>query len=411
VLLHTGELGDHHMDLSLKPEDEVFRNDVRAFLQTTLPDDVKSAPSVGVSIEKPLLKKWHSLLADKGWAAPHWPREHGGTGWSITQKHIWEEETSQAGAPRLMAFGLSMVAPVIYTFGNDEQKAQHLPGILNGDVWWCQGYSEPGSGSDLSSLKTKAVRDGDDYVVTGQKIWTSYAHEADWIFCLVRTDDSGKQQEGISFLLIDMKTPGIEVKPIVSIDGLHHLNEVFFTDVRVPVANLIGEEGKGWTYAKFLLANERTGIAGVSGSKKAVQGLRTIAMQEAAGDGAPLWAQDSFRQKLTEIEVKLQGLEYTNLRILADVAAGKAVGAESSILKIIGSEVQQELAILAVEAVQYYALPSHVNDLEGRSNQTPVGPDYSLLPVANMAFGRASSIYGGSNEVQRNVIAKAVLGL
>ena len=399
------------MDLSLKPEDEVFRSDVRTFLQTTLPDDVKSAPSVGVSIEKPLLKKWHSLLADKGWAAPHWPREHGGTGWSITQKHIWEEETSQAGAPRLMAFGLSMVAPVIYTFGNDDQKAQHLPGILNGDVWWCQGYSEPGSGSDLSSLKTKAVRDGDEYVVTGQKIWTSYAHEADWIFCLVRTDDSGKQQEGISFLLIDMKTPGIEVKPIVSIDGLHHLNEVFFTDVRVPVTNLIGEEGKGWTYAKFLLANERTGIAGVSGSKKAVQGLRAIAMQEAEGDGASLWAQDSFRQKLTEIEVKLQGLEYTNLRILADVAAGKAVGAESSILKIIGSEVQQELAILAVEAVQYYALPSHVDDLEGRSNQTPVGPDYSLLPVANMAFGRASSIYGGSNEVQRNVIAKAVLGL
>ncbi|PCJ70251.1 MAG: pimeloyl-CoA dehydrogenase large subunit [Rhodobiaceae bacterium] len=399
------------MDLSLKPEDEVFRNDVRTFLQTTLPDDVKSAPSVGVSIEKPLLKKWHSLLADKGWAAPHWPREHGGTGWSITQKHIWEEETSQAGAPRLMAFGLSMVAPVIYTFGNEDQKAQHLPGILNGDVWWCQGYSEPGAGSDLSSLQTKAVRDGDEYVVTGQKIWTSYAHEADWIFCLVRTDDSGKQQEGISFLLIDMKTPGIEVKPIVSIDGLHHLNEVFFTDVRVPIANLIGEEGKGWTYAKFLLANERTGIAGVSGSKKAVQELRSIAMQEAAGDGAPLWAQDSFRHKLTEIEVKLQGLEYTNLRILADVAAGKAVGAESSILKIIGSEVQQELAILAVEVVQHYALPSHVDDLEGRSNQTPVGPDYSLLPVANMAFGRASSIYGGSNEVQRNVIAKAVLGL
>ncbi len=399
------------MELALNPEDIKFREEVRAFLADALPDDVKSAPSVGVSIEKPLLKKWHSLLADKGWAAPHWPHEHGGTGWSITQKHIWEEETSQAGAPRLMAFGLSMVAPVIYTFGNEEQKAQHLPGILNGDVWWCQGYSEPGAGSDLSSLKTKAVRDGDDYVVTGQKIWTSYAHEADWIFCLVRTDDSGKQQEGISFLLIDMKTPGIEVKPIVSIDGLHHLNEVFFTDVRVPVANLIGEEGKGWTYAKFLLANERTGIAGVSGSKKAVQGLRTIAMQETAGDGASLWAQDSFRQKLTEIEVKLQGLEYTNLRILADVAAGKAVGAESSILKIIGSEVQQELAILAVEAVQHYALPSHVDDLEGRSNQAPVGPDYSLLPVANMTFGRASSIYGGSNEVQRNVIAKAVLGL
>lgn len=399
------------MDLSLKPEDETFRDEVRTFLQASLPDDVKNAPSVGVSIEKPLLTKWHSILADKGWAAPHWPQEHGGPGWNITQKHIWDEETNQAGAPRLMAFGLAMVAPVIYTFGNDEQKAQHLPGILNGDVWWCQGYSEPGSGSDLSSLKTKAVRDGDDYVINGQKIWTSYAHEADWIFCLVRTDDSGKQQEGITFILIDMATPGVEVKPIVSIDGLHHLNEVFFTDVRVPIANRIGEEGKGWTYAKFLLANERTGIAGVSGSKEAVQNLRSIAMQETAGDGEPLWGQDSFRQKLTEIEVKLQGLEYTNLRILADVAAGKAVGAESSILKIIGSEVQQELATLAVEAVQHYALPSHVDDLEGRSNQKPVGPDYSLLPVVNMAFGRASSIYGGSNEVQRNVIAKAVLGL
>mgnify|MGYP005839695461 CR=1 FL=1 len=399
------------MDLSLKPEDEAFRQEVRTFLESALPEDVKNAPSTGVSIEKPLLKKWHGILAEKGWAAPNWPVEYGGTGWSVTQKHIWEEEVSRANAPRLMAFGLSMVGPVIYTFGTEEQKAQHLPGILNGDVWWCQGYSEPGSGSDLSSLKTKAVRDGDDYIVNGQKIWTSYAHEADWIFCLVRTDDSGKQQEGITFVLIDMKTPGIEVKPIVSIDGLHHLNEVFFTDVRVPVANRIGEEGKGWTYAKFLLVNERTGIAGVPESKKAVQRLRSIAEAQAAGDGAPLWAQSDFRRKLSEIEVKLQSLEYTNLRILADVAAGKSAGPESSILKVIGSEVQQELAILAVEAVQHYALPSHVDDLEGRSNQEPVGPDYSLLPVVNMAFGRASSIYGGSNEIQRNVIAKAVLGL
>ncbi|MAN63303.1 MAG: pimeloyl-CoA dehydrogenase large subunit, partial [Parvibaculum sp.] len=262
------------MDLSLKPEDDAFRAEVRSFLEDALPQDVKEAPSVGVAIEKPLLKKWHKILADKGWAAPHWPVEHGGTGWTITQKHIWDEEVSRAGAPRLMAFGLSMVGPVIYAFGNEEQKAQHLPGILNGDVWWCQGYSEPGSGSDLSSLKTKAVRDGDDYIINGQKIWTSYAHEADWIFCLVRTDDSGKQQEGISFVLIDMKTPGVEVKPIVSIDGLHHLNEVFFTDVRVPVANRIGEEGKGWTYAKFLLVNERTGIAGVAQSKMAVDRLK-----------------------------------------------------------------------------------------------------------------------------------------
>ncbi len=399
------------MELVLTPEDEKFRDDVSAFLAETLPADVQNAPTVGVSIEKPLLDKWHAILAAKGWSAPHWPREHGGTDWSITQMHIWDEETNLAGAPRLMPFGLSMVAPVIYTFGDEKQKAKHLPGILNGDVWWCQGYSEPGSGSDLSSLKTKAVRDGDDYAVNGQKIWTSYAHEADWIFCLVRTDDSGRQQEGISFLLIDMSTPGIEVNPIVSIDGLHHLNEVFFTDVRVPVANRIGEEGKGWGYAKFLLANERTGIAGVSESKKALQELRTLAMKEEAGDGSALWSQASFRHRLTEIEVKLQSLEYTNLRILADVAVGKAVGAESSMLKIIGSEVQQELAILAVDAVQHYALPSHVDDLEGRSNQQPVGPDYSLLPFVDMAFGRASSIYGGSNEVQRNVIAKAVLGL
>jgi len=399
------------MDLSLRSEDEAFRREVRTFFEEELPADVKAAPSVGVAIEKPLLKKWHKILADKGWAAPAWPVEHGGTGWNVTQKHIWEEEVSRAGAPRLMAFGLSMVGPVIYQFGNAEQKAEHLPGILNGDVWWCQGYSEPGSGSDLSSLKTKAVREGDDYIVNGQKIWTSYAHEADWIFCLVRTDDSGKQQQGISFLLIDMKTPGITVKPIVSIDGLHHLNEVFFDDVRVPTSNRIGEEGKGWTYAKFLLVNERTGIAGVPQSKKGVQHIRSIAQQEPGGGGAPLWAEDSFRRKLTEIEIKLQSLEYTNLRILADVAAGKPAGPESSILKIIGSEVQQALAILAVETVQHYALPSHVDDLSGRSNQEPVGPDYSLLPMVNMAFGRASSIYGGSNEVQRNVISKAVLGL
>ncbi|MEQ9518610.1 MAG: acyl-CoA dehydrogenase family protein [Parvibaculum sp.] len=399
------------MDLTLQPGDEKFRAEVREFLVNAMPDDVRTAPVTGISISKPLLKKWHGILATKGWAAPEWPVEHGGTGWTVTQKHIWEEEASHANAPRLMPFGLSMVGPVIYAFGNDEQKAQHLPGIVNGDVWWCQGYSEPGSGSDLASLKTKAVRDGEHYLVNGQKIWTSYAHEADWIFCLVRTDDSGKQQEGITFLLIDMKTPGVEVRPIVSIDGLHHLNEVFFNDVRVPVANRIGEEGKGWTYAKFLLVNERTGIAGVPGSKKAVQRLRTLASAEPSGEGEPLWIQDDFRRKLTEVEVKLQSLEFTNLRILADVAAGKSAGPESSILKILGSEIQQELALLSVELIQHYALPSHSDALEGRTNQKPVGPDHSLLPFVNMAFGRASSIFGGTNEVQRNVVAKAVLGL
>ena len=399
------------MDLALDKNDEAFRQDVRRFLKEKLPREIAEANSVGVSIEKPLLKKWHRILFEQGWVAPGWPKEHGGTGWSITQRHIFDEEMAQADAPRLMPFGLGMVGPVIYSFGSAEQKARHLPGILSGDTWWCQGYSEPGSGSDLAALKTRAVRDGDEYVVNGQKIWTSYAHEADWIFCLVRTNEQGKPQEGISFLLIDMKTPGITVRPIVSIDELHHLNEVFFEDVRVPVSNRIGEENKGWTYAKFLLTHERTGIAGVPGSKKAVEQLQRIASTERAGDGARLADDPAFQSALAEIDIKLAGLEITNLRILADAAAGKAVGERSSILKVVGTEVQQALQTLAVEAIGYYTLPSQRERLEGRPNAARVGADYVETVFASYAFGRAATIYGGSNEIQRNVLAKAVLGL
>ena len=399
------------MNLSFDKDDAAFRDEVRTFLKTKLPRETAEARSVGVSVAKPLLKVWQRILYEQGWVAPAWPEEYGGTGWTVTQRHIFDEETAMANAPRLMPFGLSMVGPVLYTYGTVEQKARHLPGILSGETWWCQGYSEPGSGSDLASLKTKAVRDGDHYVVSGQKRWTSYAHEADWIFCLVRTDDKSKPQEGISFLLIDMKTAGISVRPIVSIDELHHLNEVFFEDVRVPVANRIGEENKGWTYAKFLLTHGRTGIAGVPASKRNAEQLHRIAAAERSGDGQRLIEDPSFKAKLAELEVKLAGLEIMNLRILADAATDHKVGEKSSILKIIGTEIQQGLQELAVEAIGYYTIASQREQLEGRANMPMVGPDYVETIFATYGFGRAATIYGGSNEIQRNVLTKAVLGL
>ena len=399
------------MDIELTKEDEAFRAEVRRFISEKLPRELAERDTVGASGERGALRRWQKDLHEKGWVAVNWPRQYGGTGWTPMQKHIFNEEMAAANAPRLSPFGLSMVGPVIYTFGNEAQKKQHLAGILTGDVWWCQGYSEPGSGSDLASLKTRAVRQGDHYIVNGQKIWTSYAHEADWIFCLVRTDETAKPQEGISFLLIDMKTPGIEVKPIISIDGLHHLNEVFFTDVKVPVTNRIGEENKGWTYAKFLLVNERTGIAGVPESKRKIAQLRKIARQERLGDGAALADEPAFMTRLSEIEVKLTGLEYTNLRIVAEEVAGRPAGPSSSTLKIVGTEVQQALSELAVEAAAFYAMPFQREHLIGIANEAPVGPDYAVSVTSAYNFGRAASIYGGSNEIQRNVIAKAVLGL
>tara|TARA_R110002124_G_scaffold153244_1_gene320248 strand:- start:41752 stop:42951 length:1200 start_codon:yes stop_codon:yes gene_type:complete len=399
------------MDIELTKEDEAFRAEVRQFIAQKLPKELAERDTVGAAAERGALKNWQKVLYNKGWVAVNWPKQFGGTGWTPMQKHIFNEEMASANAPRLSPFGLSMVGPVIYTFGNQEQKNQHLGGILSGDVWWCQGYSEPGSGSDLASLKTKAVRQGDHYIVNGQKIWTSYAHEADWIFGLVRTDETVKQQEGISFLLIDMKTPGIEVKPIISIDGLHHLNEVFFTDVKVPVTNRIGEENKGWTYAKFLLVNERTGIAGVPESKRKIAHIKEIARKERLGDGAMLTEDQGFMARLFEVEVKLTGLEYTNLRIIAEEVAGRSAGPFSSTLKIVGTEVQQALSELAVEAVAFYSMPFQKEHLIGTANEAPVGPGYAVSVTSAYNFGRAASIYGGSNEIQRNVIAKAVLGL
>ena len=388
-----------------------FRTEVRDFLSNNLTLEMRQAAALGFGIPKAIGQEWHKALFDQNWIAPSWPKEYGGTGWNLMQQHIFNEENALAGAPMIMPFSIGMVGPVIYTFGTDEQKKQHLPGIMDGSLWWCQGYSEPGSGSDLASLKTSAVQDGDNYIVNGQKIWTTNAHKADWIFALVRTDKECKPQQGISFLLIDMNSPGIEVKPIVSIDGLHHLNEVYFTDVQVPVGNRIGEENRGWTYAKFLLGHERAGIAGVARSRRAVEALREISLQESDNTGQTLAQDNDFVRQINLGEIKLEALAGIESKILNAMSNGKTVGAEASALKILGSELQQILEELRVKAVAYYAMPFDVRQIRGESNSACIGPEYSVTAVSDHNFGRASTIYGGSNEIQRNVIAKGVLNL
>ena len=396
-----------HVDFS--PEDMAFQQEVRTFIAENYPAHLRGKQDEGEELSKEDFLSWHRILAKKGWVAPAWPVEYGGTGWSPTQKYIWSEETASADCIRLMPFGLAMVGPVIYTFGTPEQKARFLPGILSGDDWWCQGYSEPGSGSDLASLRTKAVRDGDDYVVNGQKTWTTMAQHADWGFFLVRTNNDVKQQEGISFLLIDMKTPGVTVRPIITLGGEHEVNEVWLEDVRAPVANRIYEEDKGWTCAKFLLAHERTGIAGVASSKRGIEKVKAIARAEVDGD-RPLIANPFFKRKIAELEMDLTALEYTELRSLAGESAGKGPGPESSLLKIKGSEIQQRLTELSLEAVGHYGAPYFRGFGEG-DNEHPIGPDHAHRTAPTYFNARKTTIYGGSNEIQRNIIAKMVLGL
>ncbi|MBE7635356.1 pimeloyl-CoA dehydrogenase large subunit [Sneathiella sp. P13V-1] len=398
------------MDLSFTDEELAFQAEVRDFLEKNLPADVKDRYERGLHFTKEGQVRWQRILNEKGWLAPGWPVEYGGTGWTATQKYIFSQELGRASAPPPIPFGINMVGPVIYTFGNQEQKDLYLPRILNSDDWWCQGYSEPGSGSDLASLQTKAVRDGDDYIVNGQKIWTSHAQHADMIFCLVRTDSNVKQQEGISFLLIDMKTPGITLKPIIGLDTEHTLNEVFFDDVRVPVKNRIGEENKGWTYAKFLLGNERTSIARISQSKLKVKKLRDIAASQRVSGGL-LQDDADFMRKLNQIDVDLMALEYTELRMLSRIQKGEPLTAEPSMLKIKGSDIQQALTELSVEALGLYGAAYESQEIrEGRNDQN-FAPDYANGPMAEHLYLRAASIYGGSNEIQRNIISKMVLGL
>ena len=349
--------------------------------------------------------EWQHRLNEKGWMAPGWPVEHGGTGWDVTKTFIFNSERAAAGAPDIIPFGVIMVAPVIIKYGNDEQKERFLPRILNSEDWWCQGYSEPGAGSDLASLKTKAELDGDDYIINGSKIWTTYAQYADWIFCLVRTDNSGRKQEGITFLLIDMKSPGVTVRPIETIDGFHHLNEVFFDNVRVPVANRIGEEGKGWTYAKSLLVHERLSIAEVADSKRGLTQLKEFARQEVNG-GKALLDDPLFAKRVSDVEIDLMALEYTELRALSDIAEGKPPGPESSLLKLQGTEVQQAIQTLRMDVAGYYSAT-----LQGDLSADELGHPFADVAQKLYFRGRASTIYGGSNEVQKNITAKYVLGL
>ncbi|MCW8836827.1 MAG: acyl-CoA dehydrogenase family protein [Rhodospirillales bacterium] len=399
------------MDMEFSAEQQNFRDSVRDFFENTYPSDIRDKVRRGVSLSKDDMVRSQKALTSRGWAAPNWPVEYGGTGWSPTEKYIFENEMARADVPPVVPFGMSMVAPIIYSFGSKEQKERYLPDILNSNVWWCQGFSEPGAGSDLASLRTKAVRDGDNYIVNGTKTWTTLGQYAEWIFCLVRTDPTVKPQEGISFLLIDMKTKGITVSPIQTIDGGFEVNEVNFDDVRVPVENLVGEEGKGWTYAKKLLTHERTGIAGVARSKHQIGKLKKIASSIPNGGGATMMEDDDFRRRLSEVEIELMALEFTDLRALAAVQTGGAPGPESSILKIKGTEIQQAITELFVEASGYYALPYTPERFDDGSNVEPVGPDFAAFAAPRYFNVRKTSIYGGSNEIQKNIIAKAVLGL
>jgi hypothetical protein len=389
------------MDISFSEQDLQFKEEIRSGLENDFPSHIREKQNQGIALTKDDRIDFHKFLYEKGWAGYNWPVKYGGTGWSLVQIYLFLNELAYANCPTILPFGLNMVGPVIYTFGNQQQKDKFLPDILKFNSWWCQGYSEPGSGSDLASLKTKAVLDGDNYIVNGSKTWTTLAQNADWIFCLVRTETTRKKQEGISFLLIDMNSPGIEVKPIITIDGDHEVNSVFFTDVKVPTSNLIGEEGKGWTYAKFLLAHERFGIGAVPASKVQLQKLKD--KTENLNDA-------ELNKKIAELEIDLIALEFTELRSLAVISEGGNPGPESSILKIRGTEIQQRLTELLVEAAGQYILP--YEGPEGfDSNRIPAGPDYASESVASYLNYRKTSIYGGSNEIQKNIIAKAILGV
>jgi acyl-CoA dehydrogenase len=400
------------MELALDPEMQAFQQEVRAFLDEQLTPDIReaTAKTTTVWVDKPVVMEWHRRLYEKGWIGYFWPKEYGGTGWTPTQQYIFLQECAKAGAPRLIPMSLRYVGPVIFTFGTQEQKDYFLPRILSGEDYWCQGYSEPGAGSDLASLKMRAVRDGDEYVLNGSKIWTTNAHMADWIFCLVRTDNSGKKQEGITFVLVDMKTPGITVDPIITMGLDHEVNQVFFEDVRIPVTNRVGEEGQGWSYGKFLLEFERAG--GASGEyKSALRKLKGIAGSQMNGQQS-LLRDPYFEAELAKLEVGIMALEMTERRVMSRVAAGQRPGPEGSVLSATGVEINQRLSELALEAMDYYAAPLPPPDASGMANddQYP-GPSYGAPVMGTYLNKRAASIYGGAKEIQREIISKAVLHL
>jgi pimeloyl-CoA dehydrogenase large subunit len=398
------------MDLNFTQEELAFRAEARQFFRSDIPQSIRNKTAEGEGLTREDMITSQRILNARGWATVNWPVEWGGKDWSPIQVYLYQDEMQQADVPAPIPFNVSMVGPVIAQFGNQEIKQRFLPATANADIFWCQGFSEPGSGSDLASLRTKAERKGDKYIVNGQKIWTTLAQYADWIFCLVRTNPTAKQQEGISFLLIDMKTPGITVRPIVTIDGGREVNEVFFDEVEVPAENLVGQENKGWDYAKFLLGNERTGIARVGASKAKIARIRELAGLEFAGE-RPLIESPRFLEKLAAVEVELKALEMTQLRVVSDerkLTKGRQNPA-SSILKLKGSVIQQQLTELVMEVAGPYMMP-YQREFDGR-NEPVIGPDFAT-EAAPMYFNyRKVSIYGGSNEIQRNIIAKAILGL
>ncbi len=396
------------MDLNYSAQETAFRDEVRAFLRDNLPAEVSRKVIEHRHLKREDYMRWQDILAARGWLGGHWPKEFGGQGWNHVQAHIFDEETALAGAPRVVPFGVNMVAPVIMAFGSQQQKDTWLTGIRTNKHWWCQGYSEPGAGSDLASLKTRAElsADGTHYVINGQKTWTTMAHYADMMFCLVRTTNEKRKQEGISFLLIDMKTPGITVRPFLTLDEEHSLNDVFFDNVRVPVGNRVGEEGKGWTYAKYLLGFERTVVAALGFSKRELGTLKRIAASEMRG-GRPLAEDARFSAKIALAEIELMALDMTVMRVLS--SRGKAPGPEASILKIKGTELQQTITELMMEAVGPYAVPFVPEAIDG--NDDGAGPAHAAPLAATYFNWRKVTIFGGSNEIQRNIISKAVLGL
>jgi alkylation response protein AidB-like acyl-CoA dehydrogenase len=401
--------GEKNMNLYESPEDRAFREEVRDFVAANVPEDTRYRVLNFLRVEKHHYVGWQKILHARGWAAPGWPQEHGGTGWTATQRTIFDDECYSGGAPRQMPFGLAMLGPVLMRFGNEEQKARYLPSILTADESWCQGYSEPGAGSDLASLRTRADRDGDYYVVNGQKTWTSYAHFADRIFCLVRTRQDCKPQQGISFLLIDLKTPGITVRPIITLDGGHDVNEVFFDNVRVPIDQLVGEENAGWTIAKFLLGHERTDVAGIGICKRFLRRLKEVASQQTR-HRIKLIDDQRFRDRIAILEMELTTLEWSLRRLISDMDAGKSVSEAASILKVRGSDIQQALTTMLTECAGPYARPYLPEALEdGYTGRTAGGAELNALTTLYFDF-RKVSIFGGTNEVQRNIIAKLALG-
>jgi len=401
------------MDLSLTPEEEAFRSEVRDFLDTAMTENAKEAGrlTAGVVSDFEGSMDWYRALSKKGWIAPFWPVEHGGTGWTPMQRYIFDSECQRASTPRLFAMGVRMVAPVIMKFGTPEQKEAYLPKIHGGEHIWCQGYSEPGSGSDLASLQCRADRDGDDYVINGTKIWTTGAHHANMMFCLVRTSKEGKPQQGITFIVFPMDLPGIKVDPILTMSGDHEVNQVFFDDVRVPVANRIGPENEGWTVAKYLLEFERGGSAYSPSLHAMLEKLKKIAAEEPAGNGEALIRDADFRTRLADLEAQVVALEFFEKKTMSALTTGQNPGAASSIMKLRGSECLQATAAMTVEAISYYANPYEPETRTPFSNAIPVGPDHSVGVMAKHLNSRAATIYAGASEVQRNIMAKLVLGL